>query len=210
MKTSRIIKIAVDILMLALLIFLANRRNGMGLLLHAVLGIAEFVLFALHHLLNVQWYKILFKGKWNSKRIFLSLTDTVLMAAMILMMISSFEISGLIFEWDFFPVRFVWKNIHSVCSSTLFMITSFHLALHIRCRKGLLIYLIFLGAGVFAFTQSRIFSYWFLLYTDASLRWSDFMQIVFSVMIILGVISGVTLVRNLKQQMIFILSSLQA
>ena len=219
MNVKKYLKIAVDVLMLILLVFLANRRNGMGLLLHAVLGIAEFLLFVIHHLLNVWWYKSLFKGKWNARWIFLFVTDTVMMVAMILMIISSFQISGLVFEWDFFPVRFQWKNIHSVCSSALFMITAFHLAIHMNGvlkkmelifqksashgRKFKLLsitYYLLTAIGTIALSQSRIFSNLFLLYTDASYRWSDFMQIVFSVMIVLGVISGCTLVRKLKQQ----------
>lgn len=48
---KKLAKILTDIFMTAILAYLANRQNGTGLLLHAVLGIALFVLFVLHHLI---------------------------------------------------------------------------------------------------------------------------------------------------------------
>ena len=45
----------VDIIMLALLLYLMSYHPGMGLRLHALLGIALCVLFVLHHFLNMKW-----------------------------------------------------------------------------------------------------------------------------------------------------------
>lgn len=195
---KKIATILTDILMTATLAFLANRQNGTGLLLHAVLGIALFVLFALHHFLNAAYFKSLFKGTYNARRIVLAATNAALFVAMLLMAASSLMISGLVFNVAFLPVNFAWRNIHAACSSWIFMIAAFHISLHTHSaladfeRKipraifvpaSLLIFV----AGIFAFSQSKIFSNLFLLYTDASLRHSFKTQIAFSILTIFAV-----------------------
>ncbi len=195
---KKIAKILTDILMTANLAFLANRQNGTGLLLHAVLGIALFVLFALHHLLNASYFKSLFKGKYNARRTVLAGTNAALFAAMLLMAASSLMISGLVFNLSFLPVNFAWRNIHAACSSWIFIIAAFHISLHTHSALSRLerkipraifsptLILIFI-AGVFAFSQSKILSNLFLLYTDASLRHSFKTQIAFSILTIFAV-----------------------
>jgi len=195
---KKLAKILTDIFMTAILAYLANRQNGTGLLLHAVLGIALFVLFVLHHLLNASYIKSLFKGNYNARRIVLLATNAALFAAMLLMAASSLMILGLVFNVAFLPVNFAWRNIHAACSSWIFMIAAFHVSLH--AHSGLLrlerkiprtvffaaSILIFI-AGIFAFSQSKILSNLFLLYTDASLCYSFQAQIAFSILTIFAV-----------------------
>ncbi|MCM1321715.1 MAG: DUF4405 domain-containing protein [Bacteroides sp.] len=195
---KKLAKMLTDIVMTAILAFLANRQNGTGLLLHAVLGIVLFVLFALHHFLNASYFKSLFKGTYNVRRIVLAAANASLFAAMLLMAASSLMISGLVFNVAFLPVNFAWRNIHASCSSWMFMIAAFHISLHAHSalsrfeRKMPRVIFVaasvfVFGAGVFAFSQSKIFSNLFLFYTDASLRYSFKTQIVFSMLMIFAV-----------------------
>lgn len=192
------IKIIIDILMLVDLIYLSNRINGGGLLMHALLGIALFGLFILHHIFNAFWIKNLFKGKYNAHRTALCITNTLLCITMLLLMISSFMISGLVFNISFLPVRFVWTNIHNCSSSWIFILMAIHLSFHtnstiLKIERNIpqtvfypLMALI-IAAGGYAFSQSRIFSNLLLLYTDASLRYSNAIQNIFSVLTIAGI-----------------------
>ncbi|MBD5440780.1 MAG: DUF4405 domain-containing protein [Treponema sp.] len=195
---KKLAKILTDIFMTAILVFLANRQNGTGVMLHAVLGVALFALFALHHFLNAAYFKSIFKGKYGARRIVLAATNAALFAAMLLMAASSVMISGLAFNAAFLPVNFAWRNIHASCSSWVFMIAAFHISLHTHSALARLeqkipsaifvpVSVLIFGAGIFAFSQSKIFSNLFLLYTDASLAHSFAMQIAFSILTIFSV-----------------------
>lgn len=126
------IKIIIDALMLVLFLYLMSYYSGQGLLLHALLGIAAFTLFIIHHVLNLQWYKTLLKGKYGLRRIALSVTDILLLLAMFLMMLSSFMISGLVFNLDYLPIRFYWREIHVESSAWGFMLMALHLGFHLH------------------------------------------------------------------------------
>ena len=191
------IKIAIDILMLVDLIYLSNRISGGGLLLHAFLGIALFALFILHHILNFHWIKTVFKGTYNARRTALCITNVLLCIAMLLIMVSSFMISGLVFNIDFLPVHFAWTNIHNCASGWIFTLMAVHLSFHtnllvLKIQKTLpkavfySLLILTLAVGIFAFLQSRVFSNMFLLYTKACLRYSNAVQNVFSVLTITG------------------------
>lgn len=192
------IKIIIDILMLIDLIYLSNRINGGGLLRHAVLGIALFGLFILHHIFNAFWIKTLFKGTYNAHRTALCITNILLCIAMLLIMISSFMISGLVFSISFLPVHFVWTNIHTCSSGWIFILMAIHLSFHtnstiLKIKRTIPqavfypLMILIIATGAFAFSQSRIFSNSFLLYTDASLRYSNALQNIFSVFTIAGI-----------------------
>ena len=198
---KKLAKILTDIFMTAILVFLANRQNGTGVMLHAVLGVALFALFALHHFLNAAYFKSIFKGKYGARRIVLAATNAALFAAMLLMAASSVMISGLAFNAAFLPVNFAWRNIHASCSSWVFMIAAFHFSLHAHSALAHLeqkipsaifvpVSVLIFGAGIFAFSQSKIFSNLFLLYTDARLAHSFAMQITFSILTIFFRVHG--------------------
>ena len=68
MKPKMIAKLAVDILMTVLLLLLMGYQFW-GEAAHEWIGAGMFVLFLAHHLLNLNWHKNIFKGKY---RLFLS------------------------------------------------------------------------------------------------------------------------------------------
>ena len=162
------IKIIVDVLLFLLFLYLLSYRPGMGLMYHAVIGITQLFLFLVHHALNWNWYRTLFKGKYGFRRILLTASDFLLLLAMAFMILSSVMISGMIFE---FGIRMtsIWRRIHVASSAWCFLLMGFHVGMHVqkllnrlqekmlrlswlyRLLQGLLV-----GTAVWCFIQSDL------------------------------------------------------
>ena len=83
MKPKQILKISVDIAMTALfLALMAYHITGNSL--HEWLGVTLFLLFIIHHILNLKWYRGLFKGKYTASRVLMATVNFLLFAAIIL------------------------------------------------------------------------------------------------------------------------------
>lgn len=123
-------KIIVDILMLLLFIYLINYHVGAGLNLHAIFGIIMFVLFMIHNVLNITWYRSIYKGKYNIKRTILTVIDLMLIIGMIFTMVGAVMISRMVFSFSPIPVRFEWRTIHVTVSAWTFFIMAIHLGWH--------------------------------------------------------------------------------
>ena len=128
---KRKIKILIDVLMFLLFLYLLSYRPGMGLMYHAVIGITQLSLFILHHLLNMNWFRTLFKGRYNFRRILLTASDFLLLIAMGFMIASSVMISGMVFD---FGIRMTgwWRRIHVASSGWCFLLTGFHVGMHLQ------------------------------------------------------------------------------
>ncbi len=164
------IKTVIDIAMLTLFLYLMHYHPGMGLRLHAIVGITLCVLFILHHFLNVKWYTVLFRGKYRFRRALLTVSDFLLLAAMLGIMISSFMISGLVFPISFLPAAFYWRDIHVLSTAWGFLLMSFHLGIHLHgflsktekkmrgaFRYGVyLLELLIFGFGCYGFLQNGL------------------------------------------------------
>ena len=159
--------------MFILFLYLMSYHAGRGLLLHALLGITLFALFILHHLLNLHWYRTLFRGKYSFRRSLLTASDILLLAAMLLMMLSALMLSGMVFSFSTIPVDFGWIEIHYFSTAWGFMLMAFHLGLHLHSAFNkldaklketsfeyvlcLLEVILFL-AGAYGFVQSGLWS----------------------------------------------------
>ena len=162
------IKIIVDVVMFLLFLYLLSYRPGMGLMYHAVIGITQLSLFILHHLLNLNWYGTLFKGRYTFRRILLASSDFLLLIAMDFMIASSVMISGMVFD---FGIRMTswWRRIHVASSGWCFLLTGFHVGMHMQGMMGRLqkkmkkvswlyriILILIAGAAVYCFTLSDL------------------------------------------------------
>lgn len=98
MKPNAIIKIFVDALMLILLLALMGYHLW-GEVAHEWLGAGMFVLFLLHHGLNVNWYGALFKGKYSPQRVFQTALDFLLCLDMLALIISGVMMSRHVFAF---------------------------------------------------------------------------------------------------------------
>lgn len=78
MKKFRII---IDVLMYIIFIVLMGHHITENKI-HEILGIVMFILFIIHNLLNLKFYKTIFKGKYNLKRLFLTTIDVLLLVCL--------------------------------------------------------------------------------------------------------------------------------
>lgn len=162
MKPKAIIKIVVDVLMTLALLFLMGYQFW-GDVAHEWAGAGMFLLFILHHILNGNWYKSLFKGKYTPVRIFQLILDILVFLTMIGLMVSGIMLSNHVFA--FLSIRggmSFARLLHMAASHWGFVLMALHLGLHwgiflgmarkalklrqpFRLRK---ILLIILGAGI--------------------------------------------------------------
>ena len=70
-------KITIDILMYILFIILMGHHITENII-HEILGVALFVLFLIHHILNIKYYKTIFKGKYTYKKTVILIIDLLL------------------------------------------------------------------------------------------------------------------------------------
>lgn len=162
MKPKAIIKIVVDALMTAALLFLMGYQFW-GDAAHEWAGTGMFVLFILHHILNGNWYKSLFKGKYTPARLFQIIIDGLVFLAMIGLMISGIMLSGHVFS--FLNIRSGMsfaRLLHMAASYWGFVLMALHLGLHWGMLSGMAgkalklrkpsrlrkIFLTVLGAGI--------------------------------------------------------------
>lgn len=96
------VKMAVDMLMTAALLFLMGYQFW-GETAHEWVGAGMFALFLAHHILNGGWHKNLFRGKYPPMRIFLAVIDVLTLLPMIAQMYSGIVLSRHVFA--FLPIE---------------------------------------------------------------------------------------------------------
>ena len=171
------IKIVIDILMYLIFVILMGHHITENLI-HEILGTILFILFIVHHILNYRYYKTIFKGKYNFKRVFLLIIDLLLLISMIGMMISGVIISSDVFTFLNIPTTIFGRQLHMVSTSWAFVIMSIHLGLHLgvfinklnkKMKNSVLEYVYYLILiliviyGVYSFKRLNFISDMFLL-----------------------------------------------
>lgn len=180
MKSKMKIKIGIDFLMTILLLLLMAYQV-VGETLHEWFGAALLVLFITHNILNIKWYKNLFKGKYKPIRIL----GTILNFA-VLVTILSLGYSGIVMSrhlFAFLPIdrgMALARVMHLAGSYWGFVLMSLHLGLHWGMIIGMfsklsgekklpvlvwtfrLLGLAIAAYGAYCFVNADIFSYMFL------------------------------------------------
>ena len=130
MKPKAAFKIAVDILMTLGLLFLMGYQFW-GDVAHEWVGAGMFLLFILHHILNGNWYKSLFKGRYTPSRIFQVIVDVLVFLAMIGLMVSGIMLSNHVFAFlDIHGGMSFTRLLHMAASHWGFILMTLHLGLH--------------------------------------------------------------------------------
>ncbi|MBD5104211.1 MAG: DUF4405 domain-containing protein [Ruminococcaceae bacterium] len=130
MKAKQIIKIAADISMTVILLLL-TAYSLVGEAAHEWLGIAVFVLFVLHHILNVKWSKSIFKGKYTPFRILQTVLAVLALISMLGSMISGIVLSRYALAFLKISGGQSWaRNIHMLSAYWGFCIISLHVGIH--------------------------------------------------------------------------------
>lgn len=149
-----------------------------GSRIHEILGTITFVLFIIHHILNIKWYKSIFKGKYNFQRTFLTVLNLLLLLAMIGMMISGIMISGHVFSFLNIQTTMFARKLHMIFTSWGFILMAVHVGMHIagtmnRLNKKMkhtvfeyvyyFIIILLMGFGLYSFISLRLWEDMFLL-----------------------------------------------
>lgn len=124
------IKIAVDVLMTAALLFLMGYQFW-GETAHEWVGAGMFILFFAHHILNGNWHKNLFRGKYSPMRIFLTVIDVLMLLSMVAQVYSGIVLSRHVFA--FLPIKSglaLARRLHILGSYWGCLFMSLHLGLH--------------------------------------------------------------------------------
>lgn len=135
MKKKTIIKIILDIFMTISLPLLMIQALA-GEQLHEWLGIMMLIVFLIHHILNMNWHKNLLNGHYNRTRFIVTMLNFLIFICMILSAISGIMLSQYIFVFlDInFGISFA-RAVHMICTHWMFVLTSFHLGMHIETIK---------------------------------------------------------------------------
>ena len=145
---------------------------------HEILGVITFGLFIIHHILNIRWYKSIFKGKYNLYRVIQIIIDMLLLVSMIGIMASSMMISSTVFSFLGLKTTQFGRNLHLISTSWGFVLMGIHLGMHLnvilyKFNKKMkestfeyvyyLIMILFMLYGLYAFVSTEMWKDMFLV-----------------------------------------------
>ena len=171
------VRIILDITMTCLFIILMGyyaTENSV----HEILGVITFVLFIIHNIINIKWYKTIFKGKHNFQRTFHIIINLLLFVAMIGIMVSGIMISADVFSFLNIPTTMFGRMLHMLSTSWGFFLMAIHVGLHITSIMNKMnikmknstfeyvyyfILVILIVLGIYAFINLRLWEDMFLV-----------------------------------------------
>ena len=168
-KTNMIIKRIVDVVLTVLLLFLMAYQVT-GEMLHEWLGIGMTVVLIAHHILNRQWYKALFSGRYSPYRTAMTAVNILLTVSIVMTALSGMSMSGHAVPFMYGLINVMTaRELHLAMSHWSFILMGIHIGLHIKMMtaglsdKGKLIFRIILtmisGTGLWLFISSGIVDY---------------------------------------------------
>lgn len=130
-------KTAIDILMTAVLLALMAYQI-VGDTLHEWFGAAMLALFIAHNFLNIKWYGSLFKGKYKPLRIFGTVVNFAVLAAVLMLGYSGIVMSRHLFAFlNIKKGMALARSMHLCVSYWGFVLMSLHLGFHWGMVAGL-------------------------------------------------------------------------
>lgn len=131
-RTVRIVKRILDVAMILLSVLLMGGITAFkNVAVHEWLGTALTALWIFHNVLNRHFYKSIFRGKYNSFRIAVSLVNFALVICMFLLAASGIILSNSVFVFIGIKngVAFA-RTAHLVASHWYYILIAFHFSLH--------------------------------------------------------------------------------
>jgi len=133
MKKLRMIVDCAMILLLPMLM----AYSLIGELFHEIIGTAMLALFITHNILNLGFWKNIFKGRYNAARVFRTVVNACLLAIMILQPLSGIAMSKHLYV--FLPslgLTATARQIHMVLAYWGFVLMSIHAGTHFGMLAG--------------------------------------------------------------------------
>lgn len=172
-KIKKIIDIIMTFLFIILMGYYVTDND-----VHEILGTITFILFIIHHILNIKWYKGIFKGKHSFQRTFHIILNLLLFVAMLGMMISGIMISANVFAFLDIPTTMFGRRLHMLSTSWGFVLMAIHVGLHITSFMNKLnkkmknstfeyvyyfILVLLVGLGIYSFINLKVWEDMFLV-----------------------------------------------
>ncbi len=135
-RSKQRLRHAVDALLtLLLLCLMAYQATGEAV--HEWSGIAMTALLALHHILNRRWYRTLFKGRCDARRVISVIVSALLLISILLTAVCGMSMSShaVPFLYGLLPIHFA-QRFHLAMSFWSFVLMGLHLGLHLPALAG--------------------------------------------------------------------------
>lgn len=185
MKTKKILRMVVDVLMSAVLLVQMSYSIA-GELVHEILGITLFALFIAHHILAIPFTKGLFKNARTPLGAVKLALDVLLTPAMLCVMLSALPISQYVFAFlGLSGLSSLGRAMHLAGAYQLFVLIGLHIGMHMDMmlakplkKKAGKVIIITACAAVFAagsyfFASEGLYRYMFFIdsfaFIDSSL-----------------------------------------
>lgn len=123
------LRMGIDVGM-TLFLLLAFGYQQTGSQVHEIIGIGTFVLSIIHNILNIRWYKVLFIGKYNIRRIISTIANFLMLLCVLFVLISGIFISRDLFAFLGLNGGFGMRQIHTFTAYWGLILISIHLGLH--------------------------------------------------------------------------------
>ena len=191
------LRIAIDSGMV-LLLPLLMAYSLVGEVAHEYLGIGMFLLFVAHHILNIAWWKHIFRGKYTLLRILGTAVNLALAMIMLALPISGMMLSRHVFRFLHFGGTSAARTVHLLASYWGLVLMSFHAGMHGNVMMGMIrkntnpqqlskikiwglriIVVLLAISGINAFVKNEVSSYLFL---RTQFVFIDFSQPIFFVL----------------------------
>ena len=136
-KTQRL-RMTIDITMTILSIILMGGNYLFPAdIVHEILGVGLFVLWALHIILNRRWYGAIFRGKYNPYRVMQTVINCCILICTIFLMISGIILSNHVFTFLNIQGGLGFARIaHLLASHWYYLFMSLHIGLHMGMIFG--------------------------------------------------------------------------
>ena len=106
-------------------------------IVHEILGVVLFVLWAVHVTLNRRWYGALFRGQYNGRRVLQTVINCGVLICTIFLMISGIILSNHIFTFLGIESGLGFaRTAHLLASHWYYMFMSLHIGMHVEMIAG--------------------------------------------------------------------------
>ena len=138
MNIRQKLRFGVDFAMsIAMFALMSSQYTGMEN--HEIAGAAMLVLFLVHHALNFRWYRMFGRGSYSGQRILLTVTDFILLADMLVLMVSGIAMSRSMFRFLNLEMEHeLAGSLHMVSGYLGFLLMGFHFGMHYSVILGML------------------------------------------------------------------------
>ena len=164
---KKIVDVCLTVLLLCLMAYQVTGES-----LHEWIGIGMTAVLIVHHILNIKWYAVLFKGKYNAYRIVTTVINTLLLVSIAITAFCGMSMSNHAVPFLYGMVNMVFsRTMHLAMSYWSFILMGLHLGLHLPAMTGrfksgkvwkavfTVIFTIFAGIGMWLFIKNGIPDY---------------------------------------------------